>query len=1116
MRRDRTLSLRSLFVFALGLAWIGGARAFPDDAGAPPLGAADPGGGEAWDDTGDSPARPPEGELDVPIETQYVFLGSGPYRKTFAVIADPHVGAADGREELDYAYGTGWNDPSGSPPNGYGADLLGELVSHVNGNWTRGITREWWADGQRVTGRVEFVIVVGDITQTGELSEFARARRILDTLSIPYAPLPGNHDVVPHVYANKGRYGPLTVTWSWSDQVSSVRLEDVRAEGIVVYGSPNYNHDFDSAPGTEARSQVFFSDARDLREQHIGNDAIRSIRCVRTSSNAQHCEYQLFLAAGFNTGYCYTDWLSRDVADLESDGLYCLKCRRTHTFYRGGLDPEGISSLKVRYGDPGNSPVLYSDENYGGRAEYLLLDDANLRGNRIGNDSLDSVWIPEAPVRARAILYEAADFDLSEWGCVTVTESEYRIGHASPGWYRGVGNVFGDRHFDAEFAPVYTALAAAFPNWKQHPGACYVSDTARYIDTNPGCVWLENFAFDVGDYNFLCLDFSLRKRWSYDWPGRQIAGGTGNARTYAEIADGTLPWAIGHLARYPNKRSENVLVFAHFPPISLNYWPYPEMAFSDVRTLRDAFVPYRDCVNAWFAGHVHRAYREEIYHDYGGATYHLFSSVETNSSLRPQPHNPPGGGIECLTIVTVASERPFPPLEPIDGAVPGSLVACYDFDERKLEPKLGRGIWGLRDTQVYDLSGYAFGGILRSTGSAEYFPGVSGSAISWNGDDWVEVDCSSPGFESPLKPAWALTVEAWVRPSSAAAVDAYALALGEDWGLYLRDDRLWYRFRDLGGASREGPIGEVPPGRWTHVALAYDGTWIRGCLDGRAVRTERASGRIRYASDRLYIGARGPGEGLFQGSIDNVRIWSRGLSANEISAHAQLVAYWAFDEGEPGRTGYRDWTIFDRSANANHARGRSEGDASFEWVSGVRGSAMAFSGDDWVEAPSSWSIDFEDAYTVEAWAYLEDSWPDQKIVSRTDPFGRRGFSLGVISGALYPEVWVDGLRYSFVAGSVPARRWARLRMTWDGATLRGYVDGTFVGAVGVPSGGGAPRTPDGVLTAGCASWSRAFKVRGRIDEVRLWNRALGSGEPAELEGLAPPEGELESAGATDR
>ncbi len=45
---------------------------------------------------------------------------------------------------------------------------------------------------------ISFVIVSGDLTDSGEMSEFLKAKEILDLLHVPYIPLIGNHDVWPY------------------------------------------------------------------------------------------------------------------------------------------------------------------------------------------------------------------------------------------------------------------------------------------------------------------------------------------------------------------------------------------------------------------------------------------------------------------------------------------------------------------------------------------------------------------------------------------------------------------------------------------------------------------------------------------------------------------------------------------------------------------------------------------------------------------------------------------------------------------------------------------------------------------------------------------------------
>jgi hypothetical protein len=64
--------------------------------------------------------------------------------------------------------------------------------------------------------------------------------------------------------------------------------------------------------------------------------------------------------------------------------------------------------------------------------------------------------------------------------------------------------------------------------------------------------------------------------------------------------------------------------------------------------------------------------------------------------------------------------------------------------------------------------------------------------------------------------------------------------------------------------------------------------------------------------------------------------------------------------------------------------------------------------------------------------------------------------------------------------------WTYLAATWNGTTLRLYVNGVEVGSRALT---GTIRTSTGVLRIGGNTvWSEWF--RGLIDEVRVYNRAL--------------------------
>ena len=69
---------------------------------------------------------------------------------------------------------------------------------------------------------------------------------------------------------------------------------------------------------------------------------------------------------------------------------------------------------------------------------------------------------------------------------------------------------------------------------------------------------------------------------------------------------------------------------------------------------------------------------------------------------------------------------------------------------------------------------------------------------------------------------------------------------------------------------------------------------------------------------------------------------------------------------------------------------------------------------------------------------------------------------------------------------MPLDTWAHVAATYDGATLRLYVDGTLVASVAAT---GAIATSTGALRIGGNTlWGEYFQ--GLIDEVRVYNRAL--------------------------
>jgi PKD repeat protein len=104
---------------------------------------------------------------------------------TFAIITDLHIGYCYGD------YGTsGWDDSDGQ---GYWLTL--RLYKIVD-----------WINEHAESDNIHFVVILGDISDTGEKSELLKAREILNRLNVPYIPLIGNHDVWPYTQREEGRF----------------------------------------------------------------------------------------------------------------------------------------------------------------------------------------------------------------------------------------------------------------------------------------------------------------------------------------------------------------------------------------------------------------------------------------------------------------------------------------------------------------------------------------------------------------------------------------------------------------------------------------------------------------------------------------------------------------------------------------------------------------------------------------------------------------------------------------------------------------------------------------------------------------------------------------------
>jgi hypothetical protein len=370
--------------------------------------------------------------------------------------------------------------------------------------------------------------------------------------------------------------------------------------------------------------------------------------------------------------------------------------------------------------------------------------------------------------------------------------------------------------------------------------------------------------------------------------------------------------------------------------------------------------------------------------------------------------------------------------------------------------------------------------------------------VSFNGtSDWVTVaDAASLDLTS------AMTIEAWVKPSALGGWRTVMLketAAGLSYALYANEDVARpAAYLNLGAADQSVPgAATVSATDWTHLAATFDGTTLRLYVNGAFTNAVALSGAIAASSGPLRIGGNSVWGEYFAGLIDEVRVYNRALTADEIatdmnapigggtSTPAGPVLALAFDEAA-------GTTATDASGHGNN--GTLTG--ATRTTAGKFGGALSFNGvSDTVTVADTDSLDLTSEMTLEAWVKPSAAGNWRTAILKETAAGL-AYALYASTDASTPAAYVNlgGALDQSAAGAaaLSTTDWTHLAATYDGATVRLYVNGALAGSASLS---GALTTSAGALRIGGNSvWGEFFA--GLIDEVRVYNRALSAAEIA--------------------
>jgi len=167
------------------------------------------------------------------------------------------------------------------------------------------------------------------------------------------------------------------------------------------------------------------------------------------------------------------------------------------------------------------------------------------------------------------------------------------------------------------------------------------------------------------------------------------------------------------------------------------------------------------------------------------------------------------------------------------------------------------------------------------------------------------------------------------------------------------------------------------------------------------------------------------------------------------------------------------------------------------WIDAGRfGKALSFNGSSSrVTVQDSASLDLSGAMTLAAWVYPTAAMADRRVVIVKERPGSNAYHLhasSANSGKALTGFFSTAWNRLWTPAGLPVNKWTHLAATYDGVRQRLFVNGVQVASRAQT---GAIATSGSPLRIG-ADGARGEHFRGRIDEVRIYNRALSRTEIA--------------------
>jgi len=229
--------------------------------------------------------------------------------------------------------------------------------------------------------------------------------------------------------------------------------------------------------------------------------------------------------------------------------------------------------------------------------------------------------------------------------------------------------------------------------------------------------------------------------------------------------------------------------------------------------------------------------------------------------------------------------------------------------------------------------------------------------------------------------------------------------------------------------------------------------------------------------------------------------FSLGISTLTLPATAGLVGHWQFDEGGGSN-------VADSSGQGNH--GTLVNAKANTWTNGYSGGGLYFDGttgpgSTYVTIPDAPSLHITNAISFAAWVRCDDTGRDAPILDKEGP-NMLSYWFGAFPTTHFGVLFATDASGSWAIqdrshGALFPELWTHIASTWDGATIRHYINGVQLQETA--SFAGTIVVSDAALVIGANVPINNTAFQGVLDDLRLYDHALSQAEISAMVGITP-------------